>query len=132
MKKIVFVFICILSLVATLTSCEEKIQKCRAAVKEMNDSAMVTKIDKYDIKFDTKQAKFMGGAVMPGDSVVIDYVGDLRDKTAKAVIVSLIPPKPNYIEAGYDPSKKLETSPMSKEEVKEMEDFMKRAHENGR
>ncbi|MCI6119112.1 MAG: hypothetical protein MR717_07485 [Prevotella sp.] len=131
MKKFLSVVLCVLSVVAMLSSCEKKIQKCRVAVKSLNDSVMVAKLDKYDIEFNTVQARFLNGVIMAGDSAEVDYVGDLREKKAVAVIVSLIPPKPHYIKSGYDPSKKLEMSPMSENEEKEMDAFIERAKKHG-
>ena len=131
MKRFLSVVLCVLSVVVLLSSCEKRIQTCRVAVKGVNDSVMVAKLDKYDIEFNTVQARFVNGAVMAGDSAVVEYVGDLREKKVVAVIVSLIPPKPHYIEAGYDPSKKLEVAPMGEEEEKEMDAFIERAKKHG-
>ena len=92
---------------------------------------MVATIDKYDITFDMKHVRFDNGVVIPGDSAVIHYIGDLRDKKATALLIRLIPPKPRVADAVYDPSKKLETTPMTKEQIKQHEEALEFAKEHG-
>lgn len=126
MKK----YIVCLAAVATMmsvTSCQEKIKTTKGQVKRMSDTTAVVTIDRYDIVFDTKQARFDNGAIMQEDSVTIHYIGDLRDKRAKALIVRLMPKKGTVVEAVYDPSKELVVSeePMSDEEVEKLEKFAK-------
>ena len=93
----------------------------------MSDTTAVVMIDKYDIVFDTKQARFDNGAIMQEDSVTIHYIGDLRDKRAKALIVRLMPKKGTVVEAVYDPSKELIVSdePMSEEQIERLEKYAK-------
>ena len=79
-----FVFMAAAAVLLAVSSCEEKIQTTTGKVKKLNDSTMVATIDKYDITFDMKQVRFDNGVVIPGDSAVIHYIGDLRDKQAKA------------------------------------------------
>ena len=110
------------------TSCEEKIQQTRGKIKKMTDSTIVATIDKYDVVFDSKQAKFDVGAVMTGDSIKIHYIGNLRDKKAKAVLVALIPRIGNTITIGFDPSKELKTGEMTEEE----KETLHKATENGK
>lgn len=83
---------------------------------------MVSNIDGHKIDFDIQKANFDNGAVMEGDSAVVRYVGDLSDGHVLAVIVKLIPKKGHVVEAVYDPNKKLETAPMSKEEQKRFDE----------
>lgn len=87
----------------------------------MTDTTFVSNIDGHKITFDIKKAEFDNGAVMEGDSAVVRYVGNLSDEHVTAVIVKLIPKKGRIVNAVYDPNKKLETSPMATEEVKELE-----------
>ena len=126
-----FVFMAAAAVLLAVSSCEEKIQTTTGKVKKLNDSTMVATIDKYDITFDMKQVRFDNGVVIPGDSAVIHYIGDLRDKQAKALLIKLIPPKPRIVEAVYDPSKKLETKPMTKEGAKRKHAGFKLAKELG-
>lgn len=93
----------------------------------MTDTTIVASMGDYNITFDIKKAEVTNGAVMPGDSVVVHYLGELSDKEATALVINLIPRKGKVVEAIYDPNKKLETKPMTKEEVKENEDFVKAA-----
>ena len=109
-----------------LTSCSsEKIQKTSGKVKDIKDSTMLVAIDKYDINFDISKARFDNGAVMKDDSIVLHYIGNLRDKKAKALLIRLVPKQGTVVEAVYDPSKELITNqnPMPEEQVKKLEKF---------
>ena len=88
----------------------------------MTDSTLVTIIDDHQVTFDYKQATFDNGFVMAGDSAVINYIGSLSDDPVKAVLIKLISKKGHVMNAVYDPNKKLETAPMTKEEEKELEE----------
>lgn len=94
-------------------------------MRNINDTTAVVKVDKYDIVFDTKQARFDNGAIMQEDSVTIHYIGDLRDKKAKALLVRLMPKKGTVVEAVYDPSKELKVKeePMSDQQVEAIEKY---------
>lgn len=124
-KKIVFVALAAMALVAT--SCQEKLKTTSGVVKTIKDSVMVAHIDKYDITFETSKARFDNGALMEGDSVVIHYIGDLREKKARALLLRLVPKKGTVVEAVYDPSKELIVGekPLSEEQVKKLEKFSK-------
>lgn len=87
----------------------------------MTDTTFVSNIDGHKITFDIKKAEFDNGAVMEGDSAVVRYIGNLSDEHVTAVIVKLIPKKGRIVNAVYDPNKKLETSPLTTEEVNELE-----------
>lgn len=115
-----------LAAVLILAGCHTKeIKVCSAKIDTMTDTTIVTKIGDYKITFDTKEARYTNGAVMPGDSVTVHYVGDLKEKHAVAAIVYLIPPKGTEVEAVYDPTKELKTTPMSEEDAKELDEFIK-------
>lgn len=127
MKKILS-FLTVLTIVVGLTSCEEKIKTTRGVVKRLTEKELIATIDKYEIKFDITKAKEDNGALMAGDSVVIHYIGDLREKQARALLLRLIPKQGTIVEAVYDPSKELivkkDTSKASKERI---EKFLKAA-----
>lgn len=111
-----------------LASCSsDKIQKTTGTVKSIKDSTMLVAIDKYDISFDVSKARYDNGAVMKGDSVVIHYIGDLREKKARALLLRLVPKKGTVVEAVYDPSKELIVGekPLSEEQVKKLKKFSK-------
>ena len=114
-----------------IASCEEKVQVCSAKVKSISDSTVTMTIDKYDIVFDAKQANFANGAVIPGDSAKVSYIGNLRDKKAQALIVELIPIKGNVIKHEVDLSRKLETAPMSKEKKEDIDKFVEISKKRG-
>ena len=124
MKKQLLFLTMVVTLI--LTSCSsEKIQKTSGKVKDIKDSTMLVAIDKYDINFDISKARFDNGAVMKDDSIVLHYIGNLRDKKAKALLVRLVPKQGTVVEAVYDPSKELITNqnPMPEEQVKKLEKF---------
>ena len=127
MKKIIS-FLTVLAIVVGLTSCEEKIKTTRGVVKRMTEKELIATIDKYEINFDITKAKVDNGALMAGDSVVIHYTGDLREKQARALLMRLIPKQGTIVEAVYDPSKELivkkDTSKARKERI---EKFLKAA-----
>ena len=124
-------FIAAAAVLLAVSSCQEKLQTTTAKIKKMGDSTMVATIDKYDITFDMRHVRYDNGVIIPGDSAVIHYIGDLRDKQARALLIKLIPPKPRIVEAVYNPDAKLETRPMSKEEQKQFEEGIKYAKEHG-
>lgn len=125
MKKIIGVVSVAVAMIAA-TSCQEKIKTTMACIKNVNDSTMVVDVDKHIIVFETKQAKFDNGAVMAGDSVVVRYIGELKKKKAKALLVRLMPKKGTEVDAVYDPSKELKVSeePMSEGEKEAIKKYV--------
>ena len=73
-------------------SCRHKMEhgETRGLVDEINDSAMIVKIDGSKVNFDITVASFTHGAVMYGDSVIVNYIGDLSMKRALAESVFLL------------------------------------------
>lgn len=128
MKNRAHILFLLLAVVLGLASCGEKIKTCSGKVAKMTDTTMVTTMGDYAITFDIKKAQYTNGAIMDGDSVLIHYVGDLKERKAVAAIVKLIPKKGHVVEAVYDPSKELEVSdrPMTKEEERHLEGFVKK------
>lgn len=124
-KQLLFLAMVVTLILASCSS--DKIQKTTGTVKSIKDSTMLVAIDKYDISFDVSKARYDNGAVMKDDSVVIHYIGDLRDKEAKAVLIRLVTKKGTVVEAVYDPSKELITTPdpMPEEQAKKLEKFAK-------
>lgn len=129
MKRILF-FITVLLVVC---SCQKEIKHCSGNIKSLNDTAFVVAIDGYDISFDTKQARYDNGFVMPGDSVHISYVGDLREKKVKAAMVHLVPKPSKVVDAVYDPTKELKTSgeALTEEEQVNRQKFLENAKKHG-
>lgn len=125
MKKITTLMIFAALLI--LAGCHTKeIKVCSGLIDHMSDTTITTKIGDYDIIFDVRKARYTNGAVMPGDSVTIHYIGDLKEKHAVAAVVYLMPPVGDVVEAGYDPSKELLTSPKSEEDVKKLDEFVEK------
>ena len=120
MKKFLSIIICLVA-VLSFFACGDKIKTTKVSIQKMTDTTFVSIIDDHKITFDIKKAEFDNGAVMEGDSAVVRYVGNLSDEHVTAVIVKLIPKKGRIVKAVYDPNKKLETAPMTKEEVKDLE-----------
>jgi len=106
-------------------SCRHKMEngEVRAFVEEINDSVMITKIDGSKVNFDITVASFTHGAVMYGDSVIINYVGDLSKKRALAKSVFLIerPGKIMEFDRNAEPKPGVEmmTRPAAPDVVKE-------------
>ena len=92
MKKTLFAFL-ITILLFTFAGCRDNIKTCAGKIKNMTDTTIVANMGDYDITFDIKKAEVSNGAVMPNDSVLIHYVGDLSEKKATALVIKLIPHK---------------------------------------
>lgn len=120
MNRYLTLIICLVTVVF-FNSCREEIKTTAVKIESMTDTTFVSKIDGRSITFDIKKAQYDNGFVMSDDSVVVYYVGDLRDGKVIAAVVRLIPKKGNVVDAVYDPSKDLKTAPMSEEEQKSFE-----------
>lgn len=94
---------------------------------------MVTIVGDYSIAFDITQTRYDNGLVQPGDSVNVHYVGNLRDKKAKAVLVNLIPRKGVIMEITGEPdmSKELKTKEMEADEQKAIDEFVRESKKHG-
>lgn len=90
-------------------------------------TSMVVVIGDDCVKFDINDARYTNGAIMVGDSVKVEYVGDLDEKKAKAVIVYLIPKKGNVVNAGYNSNAELKTKPMDSITKKKFDEFVESA-----
>ena len=85
MKKYVIIPLLLLVMLA-MHSCRKEIKVCTAKIEEVSDStSMTTMIGDYQISFDISKARFTNGAVMRGDSVRINYIGDLKERKATGV-----------------------------------------------
>lgn len=122
MKKFLSVIIvCFVALLA-FNACGDEIKSTKVSIQSMTDTTFVSVIDDHRVTFDIKQATYDNGFVMAGDSAVVHYIGSLSDDPVKAVLIKLIPKKGHVVDAVYDPNKKLETAPMTPEEVKSLEE----------
>ena len=142
MKKLFGFLFAALAVVLLSVSCRHKVvrDECRALVDEINDSVLIGKVDGTSVKFDISEAVFTHGAVMYGDSVIINYIGDLSMKRAFAESVFLLDRKSNVIEIPRDPAKRdttavMKVKPLDKKEMTEMKakgDRMLRAAKRSR
>ena len=108
MKKLFGFLFAAAAIVLLSVSCRHKMEKGETSglVDEINDTAMVVKIDGSTVKFDITVATFTHGAVMYGDSVIVHYVGDLSMKRALAETVFLIDRPSRIVEIPRDPEKR--------------------------
>lgn len=92
MKKLFGFLFAAAAVVLLSVSCRHKMEhgETSGLVDEINDSVMVVKIDGSKVKFDITVASFTHGAVMYGDSVIVNYIGDLSMKRALAETVYLL------------------------------------------
>ena len=116
-----FISLTLCSIVAALTSCSGKpeLKEAKAVVKSMTDSTVVATIDGEEAMLVTKDVRLVNGAYMPGDSVVLHYVGSLSSGEARALLVVLIPRSSEVIEGGVDTSRELKTADVSAEQEQE-------------
>ena len=115
-----------------MVSCRKVVRAdVRALVDEINDTVMVCKIGDSKVKFDIREAKFTHGAVMYGDSVVVNYIGDLSMKRAFAESVYLLERPSNIVvidkKAKVDPNAEPQTRPADPDRKKASDDALKAA-----
>ena len=110
MKKLFSFLFAAAAVVLMTVSCRHKMEHgdTRGLVDEINDSVMILKVDGSKIQFDITVANFTHGAVMYGDSVIVNYVGDLSKKRALAEAVYLLDRPSNVIIV--DHSKPVDTT----------------------
>lgn len=119
MKKLFCLLFAVSAAVLLTVSCRHKMEhgETRGLVDEINDTAMVVKIDGSKVKFDITVASFTHGVVMYGDSVIVNYIGDLSMKRALAESVFLIDRPSQIVEIPRDSEKRdttavLQTKPV--------------------
>jgi hypothetical protein len=116
MKRFLGILLAVVALSVAMVSCRKVVRAdVRALVDEINDTVMVCKIGDSKVKFDIREAKFTHGAVMYGDSVVVNYIGDLSEKRAFCESVYLLDRPSNIIEIDrskpVDPKAEPQTRP---------------------
>ena len=113
-----FISMTLCSLLAVLAACSGKPEpkEARAVVKSMTDSTLVANVDGEEATLVAKDVRMVNGAYMPGDSVVLHYVGSLSSGEARALVVVLIPRPSEIIEGGVDESRELKTADISAEQ----------------
>lgn len=132
MKRL-FGLLFFVGILLAMTGCKKnnKIEIVEGVIMGQTDSTVTLIINQNKVVFDTKQCRYTNGAVMIDDSVKIDYVGDLSEKQATALIIYLHPKPGRWVDAKYDPTKELKTKPMTEEEKKNLDDFVREAKKHG-
>ena len=120
MKRFLGILFAVAVVAIVVVSCRKVVRAdVRAYVDEINDTVMVCKIGDSKVKFDIKEATFTHGAVMYGDSVIVNYIGDLDEKRAFAESVYLLERPSQIIEIDrskpIDPKAAPETRPADPE-----------------
>ena len=114
MRRIYCMFIpsLLCCLLLALSSCSDGggLKEAPAYVRSMTDSTVVMSVDGEDATLLTADVRLVNGAFMPGDSVRLCYVGRLSSGRARAVIVTLLPRRPEVFEGGVDTSRELKTA----------------------
>lgn len=130
MKRL-FIIAPLVVLLLLVQSCRKEIKVCTAKVGEVKDTTeMVANIGDYAITFDIKDARFTQGAVMQGDSVRVNYIGDLSERRVKALVVCLLPKQGNVVNAVYNPDAELKTKPMDERTRERFEKFVRNAEKH--
>ena len=132
MKRFLGILLAVAALSVAMVSCRKVVRAdVRALVDEINDTVMVCKIGDSKVKFDIREAKFTHGAVMYGDSVVVNYIGDLSMKRAFAESVYLLERPSNIVvidkKAKVDPNAEPQTRPADPDRKKASDDALKAA-----
>ncbi len=103
------------ALAVTLAGCSDKPKSYTGVVKSLTDTTLVASAAGRDATFGITKAEVTNGAIMPGDSVQLYYIGDPDDKDAQALVIRLIPRPGTVVDAVYDPNKPLLTKPAGNE-----------------
>ena len=74
-----------------------------------------------------KEIKVCTAKIEEVSDVRINYIGDLKERKAKALVVYLIPKPGNVVDAVYDPGKELLTKPMDPEDKRRLDEFVEHA-----
>ena len=124
MKRFLGILLAVAALSVAMVSCRKVVRAdVRALVDEINDTVMVCKIGDSKVKFDIREAKFTHGAVMYGDSVVVNYIGDLSEKRAFCESVYLLERPSNIVVVDHskpaDPTAAPQTRPADPERDKQ-------------
>ena len=132
MKRFLGILFAVVAVAIVVVSCRKVVRSdVHAVVDELTDSVMVCKIDgDKKVKFDITEAKFTNGAIMYGDSVIVNYIGDLDEKRAFAETVYLIVRPSATIPMEVDSTKELITRPADAEKVKQTKEGIEAARQH--
>jgi len=95
MKKLTCLSIIVATVITVLSACKEEVRVSRTVIDDVTDSTVTITYNAKQLVLDTRKSILQNGAVMKGDSAIVDFVG--TGKKAKAVIISLIPKAGNIV-----------------------------------
>lgn len=125
MKRFGYVILFVCGLFG-FASCSEELKTCSGKVSSFDADQLILEIGDYSIDFNLANLA-NSDAIMPGDSVIVEYVGDLKEKHADAFGIKLITKQGTFIDNKVDYSKVLliDSVPMTPEQIKSMEASVK-------
>ena len=95
MKKLTCLSIIVATVITVLSACKEEVRVSRTVIDDVTDSTVTITCNAKQLVLDTRKSILQNGAVMKGDSAIVDFVG--TGKKAKAVRISLIPKAGNIV-----------------------------------
>ena len=114
MKKLVFTFVLLCLCATVFVACRKELQETRGKVTyvELEGDTVVSTllaVDKDTLYFKLADARFVNGMMVPGDSVIINYI-EGREDTLRALVVTILPKTPRYLELDVPTSDTLVTT----------------------
>lgn len=114
MKKLVFTFVLLCLCATVFVACRKELKETRGKVTyvELEGDTVVSTllaIDKDTLYFKLADARFVNGMMVPGDSVIINYI-EGREDTLRALVVTILPKTPRYLELDVPTSDTLVTT----------------------
>lgn len=123
--------IILLLLIMLFASCRKEVKSIKGEVRMLSMRYMDVAIDGHSVRFDIKDAQLTNGAVMPNDSISIDYVGSLQSQEARALAVRLIPKQSRIVSLQPDTTKQLVTEEATPQEQDASAEFLRIAKKRG-
>lgn len=123
--------IILLLLTLLFASCRKEVKSIKGEVRGLSLRYMDVAIDGHSVQFDIKDAQLTNGAIMPADSVAIDYIGDLQSQEARALTVRLIPKQSRIVSLQPDTTKQLATEEATPQEQKASAEFLRISKKHG-
>lgn len=125
MKKSILTFVLFFAAMLMLSSCgKNELKDVRALVTslEVNGDtlkSMKATVDGETLLFSLVDARFNNGVMLHGDSVIINYI-EGRNDTLRALVVTILPKAPHYLDFDAAKNDTLKTAPVrSAEENKQ-------------
>lgn len=112
-------------------SCRKEVKNITGEVRMLSLRYMDVDIDGHSVRFDMKDAQITNGALMPEDSVAIDYIGSLQSQKAQALLVRLIPKQGHIVSLKPDTTKQLVTEEATAQEQKASAEFLRISKKHG-